>query len=308
MQLLLLGCTGFVGRELLPYLISQGHDLTIVSRKPSIKIRQKNINQKVNFLQINPADPESWENSSLLEALESAEGVVNLVGEPIAEKRWTKSHCKVITNSRLMTTNSLITAMKKTKHPPKVLINASAIGYYGSSQEDCFTEMSPHGKDFLSTLCKKWEELASQKPKQTRLLIIRIGIVLGSDGGALGKMLPIFRIGLGGPLGSGKQWMSWIHRTDLCQLIGLALSKSHIEGVINGVAPEPVSMSKFSKTLGESLGRPSLLAIPGIILKLLLGDGAKVVLEGQLVESKQLTKFNYNFKYPKLSEALLASI
>ena len=172
----------------------------------------------------------------------------------------------------------------------KVLINASAIGFYGSHPQTEFTEENIQGDDFLANLCKEWESIAKNKPRATRLLIVRIGIVLAKDGGALGKMLPIFRAGLGGPIGDGKQWMSWIHRTDLCNLINESVKNSAWSGVVNGVAPNPVRMNEFSNSLGQVLGRPSLFAVPGPILKLILGDGARVVLEGQNVKPQRLNK------------------
>ncbi len=307
MRLLLLGCTGFIGRELLPKLLASDHHLTIVSRKSFQKWNSILPTNNWTGLQLDPANPESWKQESLLLALEKAEGIVNLVGEPIAEKRWTSKHCREIQNSRLSTTNSLVEAMKSLRKAPKVLVNASAIGYYGTSQDASFSEDDKSGKDFLAKLCKKWESIATGKPKSTKLAIIRIGIVLGPDGGALGKMLPVFKAGLGGPIGNGQQWMSWIHRTDLCQIIQEALTKKSCAGVINGVAPEPVAMKEFASTLGKELGRPSLLPIPGPVLKLLLGDGARVVLEGQKVSTKKLLKQGFEFKYPTLVQALKAA-
>ena len=152
-------------------------------------------------------------------------------------------------------------------------------------------------------MCKEWESIAGNKPRGTRLLVIRIGIVLAKDGGALGKMLPIFRAGLGGPIGDGKQWMSWIHRTDLCNIIKEGIKNSSWSGVINGVAPNPVRMSEFSYSLGKALGRPSLIAVPAPILKLILGDGARVVLEGQKVQSQKFKKLKFQFIFPSINDA-----
>ena len=197
--------------------------------------------------------------------------------------------------------------LKKSKINPKVIVNGSAIGFYGTSLTKEFNENSNCGNDFLANLCEKWEEVAKEKPFFSRLVIFRIGIVLEAEGGALGKMLPIFKIGLGGPIGDGKQWMSWIHRTDLCSLIINALVDKQFSGVFNAVAPEPVLMKDFSKTLGKCLNRPNLLPVPGTILKLLLGDGAKLVLEGQKVLSIKLQENLYKFKYPLLEKAIYAS-
>ena len=230
--------------------------------------------------------------------------MINLAGEPIADKRWTSTHCQILESSRLNTTNALVNAMRQLKRGPRVFINASAIGYYGTSINEHFTEESSHGNDFLANLSRDWEAAAMKKPKSTRLTIFRIGIVLGPNGGALGKMIPVFKAGLGGPIGDGQQWMSWIHRTDFCQMIQQALTKKSWTGVINAVAPEPIRMNKFAADLGRNLGRPSLLPVPGAILKLLLGDGSRVVLEGQHVSSERLRKLGFKFQYPELNQAL----
>ncbi len=306
MKLLLTGCTGFIGRELIPLLIKEGHSLTVISRQSKEKLKTIANDPKINFIRMNPAESSSWNKEQIQNALKSCEGVINLAGEPIAEKRWTDDHCKEITNSRIETTKNLIKNLRNLKKSPKVLINASAIGFYGSNPQTEFTEENIHGDDFLANLCKEWESIAKNKPRSTRVLIVRIGIVLAKDGGALGKMLPIFRAGLGGPIGDGRQWMSWIHRTDLCNLINTSIKNSSWSGVVNGVAPNPVRMNEFSKSLGKILGRPSLLAVPGPILKLILGDGARVVLEGQNVKSQRLNKLKFNFNFPTINDAFKA--
>jgi len=303
MKLLLTGCTGFIGRELIPLLIKEGHSLTVISRQSQEKLKSLANKDKISIIRMNPAKSSSWNKEEIQSCLKSCEGVINLAGEPIAEKRWTDDHCKEITNSRIKTTKNLIENLRSLKKSPKILINASAIGFYGSHSQTEFNEENIPGDDYLANLCKEWESIAKQKPRATRLLIIRIGIVLAKDGGALGKMLPIFRSGLGGPIGDGKQWMSWIHRTDLCNLINESIKNSSWSGVINGVAPNPVRMSEFAKLLGKTLDRPSLIAVPGPILKLLLGDGARIVLEGQNVRSTKFKKLKFKFIFPKINEA-----
>jgi len=303
MKLLLTGCTGFIGRELIPLLINEGHSLTVISRQTKGRLNTIVNDSSIKVIQMNPAESSSWDKEEIQNSLKSCEGVINLAGEPIAEKRWTTDHCKEITNSRIETTKNLIKNLRNLRKPPKVLINASAIGFYGSSSQTEFTEENMHGDDFLANLCKEWEFTAKNKPRATRLLIVRIGIVLAKDGGALGKMLPIFRAGLGGPIGDGKQWMSWIHRTDLCKLINESVKNSAWSGVVNGVAPNPVRMNEFSNSLGQILGRPSLLAVPGPILKLILGDGAHVVLEGQNVQPQRLNKLKFKFSFPSINDA-----
>lgn len=307
MRLLLLGCTGFVGRELVPTLLKQGHQLTLISRRMARGYEAERAAGDLTWLQLDPASATSWQDATLLEALNQADAVVNLTGEPIAEKRWTPAHLRVLEASRLETTRLLVEAMAASATPPGVLINASAIGFYGTSATARFVESSPAGGDFLASLCQRWEQAAAAAPAGTRVVSVRIGIVLAADGGALGKMLPVFRAGFGGPIGSGQQWMSWIHRTDLCALLQQALVDDSWSGVVNAVAPEPASMATFSKQLGRSLGRPSLLPVPGPVLQVLLGDGAKVVLEGQQVASERLETLDFRFRYPSLASALDAA-
>jgi uncharacterized protein (TIGR01777 family) len=240
-------------------------------------------------------------------ALSEADGVVNLAGEPIAEKRWSPSHCQLLLQSRVRTTELLVAAIGALQKRPSVLINGSAVGFYGSSTSAHFTEASPAGTDFLAEICQQWEAASAPASNLCRLVTLRIGIVLGPDGGALGKMLPVFRMGFGGPVGSGRQWMSWIQRHDLCRLIAAALEDSAYQGTYNAVGPEPSTMAAFASALGKALGRPSLLPVPGPILQLLLGDGAQVVLEGQQVLPERLIAQGFAFDYGQLSAALAAA-
>jgi uncharacterized protein (TIGR01777 family) len=304
-RLLLLGCSGFVGRELVPYLLELGYNLTVVSRQadpfPALA------GERLACLQLDPAQADSWGQDGLRQALAAAEGVVNLAGEPIAEKRWTAAQRQLLLRSRLDTTAQLVQAMAQLSTPPSVLVNASAVGFYGTSETASFSEDSPPGSDLLAEICQRWEEAAAQRPAACRLVILRIGIVLGPDGGALSKMLPVFRLGFGGPLGNGRQWMSWIHRHDLCRLIGRALEDPAMAGIYNAVAPQPVTMAGFTAELGRTLGRPNLLPVPAPVLQVLLGDGAKVVLEGQRVEAQRLNDLGFQFQYPELSAALVAA-
>ena len=306
MRLLLFGCTGFVGRELLPLLLEAGHQLTLVSRRLARGYDAERADGRLTWMQFDPSSSSTWTDAGLLDALSQADAVINLAGEPIAEKRWTPAHRQLLESSRLATTSQLAKAIAACATPPKVLVNASAIGFYGSSLDQRFLESSHPGDDFLASLCQRWEAAAAV-PSAVRQVTLRIGIVLAADGGALGKMLPVFRTGFGGPIGSGRQWMSWIHRTDLCALILQSLTDESWSGVINAVAPEPVSMTAFCKQLGRSLGRPSLLPVPGPVLQVLLGDGAKVVLEGQQVASERLDALNFSFRYPDLASALAAA-
>jgi len=303
--LLLFGCSGFVGRELVPYLLELGHELTLVSRQsqPFAAL----VGERLSVLRLDAADPASWNHDGLAVALAQAEGVVNLAGEPIADKRWTPAQRQLLLSSRLRTTELLTTAMAALDNPPRVLINGSAVGYYGTSLDARFTETGPSGDDLLADICRGWEAAADRAPAGCRVVKLRIGIVLGPDGGALGKMLPVFRAGFGGPVGSGRQWMSWIHRHDLCRLIAAALEDPAYQGVYNAVAPAPTTMAAFAAALGRALGRPSLLPVPGPILQLLLGDGAQVVLEGQQVLPERLQQQGFQYRYGELNAALAAA-
>ena len=305
MRILMLGCTGFIGKSLIPRLISEGHELCLISRKDIDQLKINSSFEKIAFLKLNLAQERSWNDINLLNQLKSCEVIINLSGEPITEKRWSEEQKLEIENSRVNTTSYLMNSLKKNAINPKVIINASAIGFYGTSLDNIFDETSPSGEDFLAKLCKKWEEAASQKPFFTRLVILRIGIVLGVNGGALGKMLPIFKVGLGGPIGDGNQWMSWIHIDDLCDIIVNGIKDKKYSGVINAVSPKPVKMKEFSSILAKSLQRPNLLPVPAASLKLILGDSAKLLLEGQNIKSIKLNKF-FKFKYPLLEEAIFS--
>ena len=301
----MLGCTGFIGKSLIPRLIYEGHELCLISRKNIDQLKINSSFEKIGFLKLNLAQERSWNDINLLNQLKSCEVIINLSGEPITEKRWSEEQKLEIENSRVNTTSYLMNSLKKNAINPKVIINASAIGFYGTSLDNIFDETSPCGEDFLAKLCKKWEEAASQKPFFTRLVILRIGIVLGVNGGALGKMLPIFKVGLGGPIGDGNQWMSWIHIDDLCDIIVNGIKDKKYSGVINAVSPKPVKMKEFSSILAKSLQRPNLLPVPAASLKLILGDSAKLLLEGQNIKSIKLNKF-FKFKYPLLEEAIFS--
>ena len=305
MRILMLGCTGFIGKSLIPRLISEGHELCLISRKNIDQLKINSSFEKIAFLKLNLAQERSWNDINLLNQLKSCEVIINLSGEPITEKRWSEEQKLEIENSRVNTTSYLMNSLKKNAINPKVIINASAIGFYGTSLDNIFDETSPNGEDFLAKLCKKWEEAASQKPFFTRLVILRIGIVLGVNGGALGKMLPIFKVGLGGPIGDGNQWMSWIHIDDLCDIIINGIKDKRYSGIINAVSPKPVKMKEFSSILAKSLQRPNLLPVPAASLKLILGDSAKLLLEGQNIKSIKLNKF-FKFKYPLLEEAIFS--
>ena len=307
MRILLVGCSGFVGRALVPLLLEQGHRLTLVSR--SARPLPALDHSQLQRLQADPAQAASWQQTELQQAIAAAEAVVNLAGEPIAEKRWSPAHVQLLHDSRIGTTGALVAALAALPESqrPQVLISGSAVGYYGTSDTARFEESSPAGADVLGRLCLAWEAEAQRAEPFCRVVLLRIGIVLAADGGALGKMLPVFRLGFGGPIGSGRQWMSWISRRDLCRVIATALSDAAYSGVYNAVGPQPCSMASFAAALGRCLGRPSLLPVPAPMLQLLLGDGARVVLEGQQVLPQRLQQQGFRFEDAELSAALAAA-
>jgi hypothetical protein len=252
----------------------------------------------VEIVAYTPTESGDWQ-----QAIAGCDGVVNLAGEPISE-RWTPEHKQQILRSRKVGTQKVVEAIAKADPKPSVLINSSAIGYYGTSETTTFDETSPPGSDFLATVCQEWEAEAQKvKDLGVRLVIVRTGIVLGM-GGALAKMLPPFKLFAGGPIGTGRQWFSWIHREDLINLILQALTQPNLEGIFNATAPNPVRMAEFCSTMGEVLHRPSWLPVPGFALEALLGDGAKVVLEGQQVLPKRTQSVGFQYQYPAVKQAL----
>ena len=296
MKVAITGATGFVGSRLVEELQARGHQALILTRNRDAALKAF---PKVEAVAYTPTESGSWQ-----EEIAGCDGVVHLAGEPIAESRWTPKQKQEILTSRQLSTRKIVEAIAKSNPKPSVLVNASAIGYYGTSETASFDETSPSSNDFLAEVCQAWEAEA-QKVKQVgvRLVVVRLGIVLG-DGGALAKMIPPFKLFAGGPLGTGKQWFSWIHRDDLVNLILEALTRKDIEGVLNATAPNPVRMSEFCQVLGKTLNRPSWLPVPSFVPEALLGEGAKVVLEGQQVLPKRTTSYGFDYKYPTLEQAL----
>jgi uncharacterized protein len=296
MKVAITGATGFVGSRLVEQLQAKGHQPLILTRNRDAALK---VFPNLEVVAYTPTESGSWQ-----EAISGCDAVVNLAGEPIAENRWTAKQKQEILNSRQLSTEKIVEAIVKANPKPTVLVNASAIGFYGTSETATFDESSISGNDFLAEVCQKWEAEA-QKVKEVgvRLVILRLGIVLG-NGGALAKMIPPFKLFAGGPLGTGKQWFSWIHRDDLVNLIIEALTRSDVEGVLNATAPNPVRMSELCQTLGNVLNRPSWLPVPGFALEALLGEGAQVVLEGQQVLPKRTISYGFNYQYPTLKQAL----
>ena len=301
MKVAIAGATGFVGSRLVEKLQAAGHQVVVLSRDAAraLRVFPASAYPNLEVVAYTPAESGDWQKS-----IEGCDGVVNLAGVPIAEERWTPARQQAILDSRRLTTAKLVEAIVNANPRPSVFVSASAIGYYGTSETAELDETSLAGDDFLAAVCKDWEAAAQPaKNAGTRLAILRLGIVLGM-GGALGKMLPAFKLFAGGPLGTGKQWFSWVHREDVVDLILYALQNSQVQGVLNATAPNPVRMNELCQTLGEVLKRPSWLPVPSFALELLLGDGAKVVLEGQKVLPKQTLASGFQYQYPTLKLAL----
>jgi uncharacterized protein (TIGR01777 family) len=298
MQIVITGARGFIGSALCAALLERGHGLTLLTRGSP---RDANTGTK-RWLHWTPGALREWDA-----ALDGVDGVINLAGEPIAERRWTEAQRRRIEKSRIDATHSLVQACAKAKQKPHFLINASAVGYYGAHGDETITEASAPGKDFLSALCRDWEEEAKKAEELgMRVVLLRIGVVLGPGGGALAKMARPFRFFVGGSIGSGQQWMSWIHREDLVGLILHLIGRTEIHGAVNATTPNPARNKEFSKALGKVMGRPCWAPVPGLALKIVFGDMAEMLLTGQRVVPVAAEKSGFRFRYPELQGALEA--
>lgn len=302
MKVAIAGATGFVGSRLVERLQVEGITVLVLTRNTTYaqKVFPPTAFPNVEIVAYTPTAPGGWQS-----AISGCDGVVNLAGESIAEGRWTPERKQEILNSRKLATQNIVDAIANAHPKPSVLVNASAIGYYGTSETATFDETSSPGHDFLAQVCQAWEAEATKVTNVgVRLVILRLGIVLG-NGGALGKMITPFKLFAGGPLGSGQQWFSWIDLDDIVNLIFLALTKPEMQGVYNATAPHPVRMAQLTQTMGKVMNRPSWLPVPGFALEALLGDGAMVVLEGQQVVPKRTLESGFKYKYPNLEPALV---
>ena len=292
MNILITGGTGFIGSAVCKKLLeNKNNNLTLLSRNPEkVKIPVKAI-------------------SSLkqLEKDESFDIIINLAGEPIADKRWTERQKHKIVTSRIDTTDKVIEFIKTAKNKPELLINGSAIGYYGIDKTDMEIDENGTGDNsFSSDLCKQWEATALQANSfGVRTCLLRTGIVLGKNGGALSKMLTPFKMGIGGKIGSGRQWMPWIHLHDLVGIILYCIEHDNLNGAINGTSPNPLTNQDFTKTLGKVLNRPTFMSVPRTIIKLLMGQmGVELLLSGKKILPVKITEKGYQFQYPELDSAL----
>jgi uncharacterized protein (TIGR01777 family) len=302
MLIAIAGGTGFLGQPLATSLAAEGHAIVVLTRSTPRNASSPPSPGSMTHVEWKPdGRADSWSR-----ALEGAGAVINLAGESLASRRWSSAQKARIVDSRRNATTSLVAAIGSLRKPPAVFVSASAIGYYGDRGDEILTEQSAPGSDFLSNLAVEWERHALQAENpQTRVALVRTGIVLDPHGGALARMVVPFKAFVGGPLGSGRQYMSWIHRGDWLALLRWMITNESAAGPINATAPTPVTNAEFSKQLGRALGRPSLLPAPAFALRLLLGEMADpLLLASQRVLPARAESLAFQFSYPQLGPAL----
>jgi uncharacterized protein (TIGR01777 family) len=302
MRLFLMGGTGLVGSRLVRRLLDRKDEIVLLTRRPEVA-RQK-WGEAPKIVEGDPLQAGGWAG-----AVEDCDAVVNLVGEGVFNRRWRAGFKQLLYDSRIKSTANIVEALGKSPRTPagqpKTLVNASAIGYYGPHGDEELTEDSPPGDDFLARLCVDWEKAArAAEAHGVRTVIVRIGVVLDRAGGALKQMLTPFKFFAGGPVGSGRQYVSWIHHDDLVGLILLALDNAEASGPMNGTAPQPVTNKQFAKALGRALGRPSFLPTPKFALRVMLGPVAMLVTTGQRVLPKRALGLGYAFRFPEIEGAM----
>jgi len=296
MNLVITGASGFIGSHLVERLRARSHSLTLFTRgRPDEKRASAG-----RWVVWEPGSRAEWENY-----IDGADGVIHLAGEPIAGKRWSAAQKEKIRSSRVATTRALVNAIARAKDKPKFLISGSAVGYYGPRGDELLTETSKPGEGFLADVCREWEAEARKAETQgIRVALLRSGIVLGKGKGALAKMVRPFKLFVGGPLGSGKQWMPWIHIADEVGLIEFLIERADAAGPFNATAPNPVTMEDFCRALGDVLNRPAWTAMPASLLTIMLGEMADMLLTGQRAVPQAAQALGYEFKYSNISEAL----
>ena len=300
MNIVISGGTGFIGSALLEHLLEKRHSVVLLTRTPDALQHLTG-----DFVQV-----ERWDGKAVgawARCVDGADVVIHLAGEPIAAKRWTEKQKVRIIGSRIETTKVIVTAITQVEKKPSVLVNASAVGYYGNVEEGDVTESHAKGNDFLANTCDRWEQEArAAESLGVRVVLLRTGVVLERGGGALKKMLPPFKLFVGGPLGSGRQWFPWVHRDDVIGIILFAIEHPDLSGPVNVAAPEPVTMKQFCQTLGKAVRRPSWAPVPAFVLRAALGEMSEMLLTGQRVVPQKLEESGYTFRYPRLDEALAA--
>ncbi len=298
MRVFVTGGTGFIGRRLIAALLADGDEVTVLTR--SAAKAEQTFGARVTIVEGNPLAAGAWQGK-----IAGHDAIVNLCGEPILKKKWTPARKQVLLDSRLSPTRLVVEAIAGAEPRPEVLVSGSAVSYYGFQDDEPLTEESGHGTGFASQLVIDWEDEARRaEALGVRVVLLRTGIVLGKGGGALSQMVPPFKFFVGGPIGSGRQYFSWIHIADHVGLTKLALADKTITGGLNMTAPNPVSNRDFMKALGRALGRPSWLPVPGFILRAAFGEGAELLLKGQRVLPVKAQDAGYDFQFADLDAAL----
>lgn len=299
-KIIVAGGSGMIGSALAKKL-HEKYELILATRSDSIPKELKNLySDSINTRKIK----EGLSDSIIEKNFEGAAAVVNLAGASIAGKRWTAEYKKIIVDSRVETTRGSADAINRCANPPKVFFSASAVGYYGDSGATTLEEDSPPGSDFLAKVCDKWETEARAAEKSTRVVRGRIGVVLSSAGGALPELVRPFKFFVGGPIGSGFQFVPWIHIDDLLNLIVKCIEDSNISGAVNLTAPNPVRNRTLAKAIGDALGRPSLFPVPKFALRILLGESANMVLASQKAIPTKALESGYEFRFIEIENAL----
>ncbi len=300
MKVLITGGTGLIGTRLAQALTKRG-DVPVVLSRDRARAK-KALGEGVEVIEGNPAHEGKWTKT-----LSSCQAVVNLAGEPVFGRRWNDRQIERLRDSRIESTKHLVQAIAAAEPRPKVLVNASAIGFYGDAPEGEVNETSSSGDDVMARLCVDWEKAAEEvEAHGVRLVIVRIGVVLDRDGGAIKQMVTPFKLGVGGPVGSGKQWVSWIHLDDLVGVFLAALDNETFQGRINGTAPHPVRNKEFSQCLAAALHRPCFLPMPAFMLRLIYGEVAFLVITGQQVMPSRADELGFSFKHPTCQSAMQA--
>jgi uncharacterized protein (TIGR01777 family) len=305
MRVTVTGATGLIGPSLVAALQERGASVTVLTRDPARAL------SKLTTPGRPPLEAVAWDLMSEpapAQALTGRDAVVHLAGENVAQ-RWSKEAKRAIRESRVTGTRNLLAGLRAAEPRPRTLVSSSAIGYYGSHGEEPLDEDAPAGNDFLAEVCAQWEAEAAKAGEQgVRVVLVRTGVVLDRHGGALAKMLVPFRLGIGGPVAGGRQYMAWIHRDDLVGMVIAALEDERWSGPINATAPEPVSNREFSRALGRALRRPALLPVPGAALGLLYGEMAEIITAGARVVPAKPLVLGYSFKHPHLEAALCSAL
>ncbi|MFC1492402.1 TIGR01777 family oxidoreductase [candidate division KSB1 bacterium] len=299
MKILVTGGTGTIGKQLCDELLRKKFAIAALTR--NVKTARDIIHARTHILEWDP----SKHDTAWAEKCGEIDAVVNLAGAPIAGKRWTRERRKLLMSSRIHAAETIIKAVKEQKIKPDVLINASAIGYYDLHPDKAFTEDDGPGSGFLSEICKEWEKTALMAEESgVRVCRIRIGAVLSKDGGALQKMLPVFRLGLGGRLGNGSQWFSWIHITDIINSIIHLIGNNTLQGAFNLVSPQPVTNTEFTEAMSNALNKPAFFTVPKAVLRLRFGEMTDILTGSQKVLPQRLTDSGFQFTFPGILPAL----